>query len=79
MLKGFIIGVFATWFIVGVLLYVEQEYFHGNEIIWNFLAMPFYLVGLPIVFVWVFTTNKKYREDFIKNIKRKIKKLLTND
>jgi len=76
MLKGFIIGVFATWFIVAVSLYVEQEYFHGNEIIWNFLTMPSYLVGLPIVFVWVFTTNKKYREDFIKNIKRKIKKTL---
>ena len=73
MLIGFIIGVFATWFAFGFFAHLNEQYIFHDKF-FDFITLPFVIVCLPPVFLWTFTTNKNYRTDFIKNLKRKFSK-----
>lgn len=70
MLMGFIIGVFATWFAFGFFAHINERNILDCNF-YDFITLPFVIVCLPPVFLWTFATNKNYRTDFIKNLKRK--------
>ena len=73
MLMGFIIGVVATWFAFGFFAHINERNILDCDF-FDFITLPFVIVCLPPVFLWTFITNKQYRTDFIKNLKRKFSK-----
>ena len=73
MLVGFIIGVFTTWFAFGLIAHLNQQYILHDKF-FDLVTLLFVIVVFPFVFLWVFITNKRYRINFIKNIKRKFSK-----
>lgn len=70
MLKGFIIGVFATWFVFGVIAHINERAIL-DERFFYFITFPFIIICLPFAFVWMFTTSKQFRKDFFKKFNKK--------
>ena len=66
MLVGFIIGVFTSWFAFGLIAHLNQQYILHDKF-FDLVTLLFVIVVFPFAFLWVFTTNKQYRIDFIKN------------
>ena len=71
--SGILVGVVAAWFAFGFFAHINERNILSCDF-YNFITLPFVIVCLPPVFLWTFATNKNYRADCIKNLKRQFSK-----